>query len=262
MFRKYLTTIALITCLVAPSVVSAKDSQDFNDLEIKKLHEQIFTLVSNGQENQVETLPLYQKYQEIFREDSELKANYLLSLEANKASDDAIEIVEKGNKTYEIFEDGSFSVLTNSINAKPLDNSGGGFSTFGVVQDTGEQYYTATSGQLITNDARHDIWGAYKTAELHLVTQAKIYSTSATITNTSTSGTSSWFPGGFSSTGTSISTNNARTVQSVGDYAYTVTCPVGWGVCASTNFQIKTIIDVKYAGNGSITFTSRSIVTD
>lgn len=131
-------------------------------------------------------------------------------------------------------------------------------SAAGVIDTTGEQTYTGTVGQNFTNDAQFDNWGVTRTSSLHLVTKYTVYSTSATINSVNTTGTQAWFPESIGSTSTSILTNNARVVTSRGDYTIIQTCPNGWGTCGSYSRAIETTVNIKYAGNGSITFTVKS----
>lgn len=126
-----------------------------------------------------------------------------------------------------------------------------------VVEDTGAQIYTGRFGQEFTNDAQFNIYGLYKIHEMHLVTKYKIYSTTAEITSTSTAGTTSYFPGGFPSQEASILSNNARTVSSRG----TLVTTVGAGVeLSSRTWNFTTTITIQYAGDGTITFTARTII--
>lgn len=56
------------------------------------------------------------------------------------------------------------------------------------------------------------------------------------------------------------STLKTRIVEAHGEYNFSGTCPGGWGTCTGRYYDISTKINIKYAGNGVITFTVRSIV--
>ncbi|GAC42417.1 hypothetical protein [Paenibacillus popilliae] len=125
----------------------------------------------------------------------------------------------------------------------------------GVLRDTGEQQYTGRIGQRFTNDAQYHINLLNK---LHLVTDYKIYSRHAEITSTSTVGTKSGAPYSISQQ-SSILENNERTVSSRAEFVSTANLGIEW---SSKTYNITTTITVKYANDGVITFTARSIVRD
>ncbi|WP_270167170.1 hypothetical protein [Paenibacillus sp. SYP-B4298] len=257
---KVASILALSFLLVVPSVSATQKVPYLNKDELKELHLAILEHVTEGNEEEIETLPLFQKYDQIFNKYPSLKSEYVNDLDANNEEQQEKTTFVNNSKIYHVYEDGSFSVITNTTNAPTAPPVNNQIQARTITQDTGEQWYTATIGQSFTNDARHDIWGVYKVGEMHLVTTYTINSTAANITNTSTAGTSSFFPGSFGSTSSAVVTNNARTVMSKGEYQFNTTCPVGWGNCGTTNYEINTIIDVKYAGGGTITFTARSVV--
>ncbi|MEF3307441.1 hypothetical protein PV433_00840 [Paenibacillus sp. GYB004] len=260
---KLLLSFVLSLILVFPLSASAETASPVLDkAELKKLHKQVFDLVSEGKEDMVSSLPLFQKYDKFFHDNPKLKSEYVSGLDVYNPkklkNKNQITTSVKGSKTFYVMEDGSFMVLSNTVTgAEKAKNK---VNTLSVLQDTGEQWYNGGIGQSFTNDARQDIWGITKTGEMHLVTKYTIDSTSATITTVNTTGTRSWFPGGFSSQTATIVDNSARVVKSAGNYIYTVTCPVGWGICSTATFDIETTVDIKSAGGGNISFTVRSIV--
>lgn len=261
---KFIIT-TLIFILVFPGVSAAQQDTNLVDPEeIKELHSQVLNLVINNEEEKIESLSLYKKYNDIFENSPELEEQYFENLDSKKRDESKIteEFVTSNSQQVKVYEDGSFAIITNTLTTDEgtLVEEEPSISTYGVVQDTGEQTYTGSIGQAFTNNARHDIWGAYKVAEAHLVTNYTISSGSAKITNTKITGTKAWFPGVIQGS-SRVVTNNARITESIGEYQYSGTCPAGWGTCATTYMDITTKINIKYAGNGKITFTVRSIVT-
>lgn len=262
--KLFIVTV-LIFILAFPEVSSAQeDINAINSEEIKELHSQILDLVINNEEEKIESLPLLKKYNDIFEDSPELEEQYLKNLDSKNRDESKVaeEYVTSDSQQVKVYEDGSFSVITNTLTADDgtFVEEQPSISTFAVVQDTGEQTYTGSSGQAFTNDARHDIWGFTKVAELHLVTNYTIASTTAKITNTKITGTKSWFPGVVQGS-SKVVTNNARIVEASGEYQYSGTCPAGWGTCSVKYMDISTKVNIKYAGNGKITFTVRSIVS-
>ncbi|MDN8593330.1 hypothetical protein Q0V21_31855 [Paenibacillus sp. 11B] len=262
---KFIISMVIILTLSMPVVSSANTKEILDPNEIRELQSQILDLIVNENEEAVNDLPLYQKYQDIFNSNPDVEKEYINNLDVKKW--DTSKIVDKfnvdGSKMVTLFEDGSFSVLENNLTSEDgrVIEATPTMSARGVVQDTGEQTYTGSIGQTFKNDARHDLWGPYKIGELHLVTNYSINSGSAKISSTTITGTKAIFPAAVSGS-SSIVTNNARIVESLGEYNFAGTCPGGWGTCSGRYYDISTKINIKYAGNGEITFTVRSIVSN
>ncbi|GIP57033.1 hypothetical protein MKX50_08225 [Paenibacillus sp. FSL W8-0186] len=266
----FVAILSLSLVLSSSIFASPSPRAQINEEEIRILHEQTYDLVMQGKEDLVDSQPLVKKYKEIFEQNPELYVEYLStldiynSIELNKQVTDesSFTYTAKGNRVIKM-PDGSFIVehqsLKNNegIEIKPETNTGGGVSLFAVLQDTGWQSYSASTGHNFTNDARHDFWGVWKTQELHLVTKGKVQNTYIEITSTSTVGTSAWFPGKVASQSSSIVTNNARNVESTGDYNIT---GVIQEITYSKQIKITTKIRLDSASGGNVSYSIRSIV--
>ncbi|PQP83577.1 hypothetical protein C0Q44_02475 [Paenibacillus sp. PCH8] len=262
---KFIIAMVLVLTFSMPVASSANNEERLDPNEIRELQSQILDLVVNEKEETVNDLPLYQKYQDFFKSNPDLEEDYINNLDAKKWEESKIidRIKVNESKLVTLFEDGSFSVLENALTSEDgtLIEALPTMSARGVIQDTGEQTYTGKIGETFKNDARHDIWGPYKIGELHLVTNYSINSGSARITSTTITGTRAIFPAAVSGS-SSIPINNARIVESLGEYNFAGTCPGGWGTCTGRYHDISTKINIKYADNGVITFTVRSIVSN
>lgn len=268
---KYLRVFVLsfsLILLFSNSVLAASEKQSKLDFdEIRQLHEKVYQLVLNGQGDEVDNLPEVKKYKEIFAANPELYAQYVDSLDVKKA-DKVTKRFGKGGAQKTIdgkdiykMDDGSFFVLENKVQgATPIKAPSGRVGALGT-HPTSEQWYNAYEGQSFTNDAVWSAWGVYQQVVMHLVTDYKIYSQTATITSVSAAGTSAVIPSTVSSS-TSIINNNVRAVSSHGDYTQTdyIVYPLVPG--KSWTYGITTNITVQYAGNGNIAFTAQSIVQD
>lgn len=96
--------------------------------------------------------------------------------------------------------------------------------------------------------------------DMHLETRFKIYSNHAEIISTSTAGTTSVWPGAYSSKESFILTNNERIVTSQAKFTGTISIiKNGIGELVSRDFTITTTIHVRYAGDGIIHFTTQSV---
>lgn len=113
---KRMLGISLMLLLAVPMSAFAeqKAAPTLDKKEIKELHKEVLEPVSNGQEDQVSKLPLYQKYQSIFSENPEIAATYYKNLDVNnkqKVADTANQtIFTKNSKEFRVFPDGSFIV--------------------------------------------------------------------------------------------------------------------------------------------------------
>ncbi|GAC41454.1 hypothetical protein [Paenibacillus popilliae] len=128
-----------------------------------------------------------------------------------------------------------------------------------VLTDTGEQWRTARVGQKFTNEAQYFISPGLDV--MNLQTDYKIYRRQAEIISTSTAGTKSVWPINFLSQESSIVSNNDRTVSSRAQFTVAITVAgKGIGEISNRTYTITTTIKVKYAGDGVIHFTARSVV--
>lgn len=264
--------VILSWSLVVSSSIFARPSPQsyLNEDEIKVLHEQTYSLVVNGKEGLVDSQPLVKKYKDIFEHNPELYLEYLSKLDVNDANkirekladESSITFTSKGDRVIKM-DDGSFIVEHSSLkNSKGIEVKSEGnsdsFKLFDVHQDTGWQSYTAnSSGESFTNDARQDYWGLWKTQELHLVTKYKVYTSTIEITSTSTAGTSAWFPGKVDEKSSKINKNNAKEVESMGEYTI---AGVVKEITYSKDITITTNIKINNASGGKINFSVRSIV--
>ncbi|MCP3773523.1 hypothetical protein NLX71_09390 [Paenibacillus sp. MZ04-78.2] len=120
---------------------------------------------------------------------------------------------------------------------------------------TGEQTYTTTEGAKHVNNAQVDIWGIYRGASLHLVTNYTVNSTSIKIDDTNTSGTKDLFPVKVDVKKNATLSNSDRNVASYAEYLVTF---IHEKLGASNTWRLETHLKVLYAGNGSITFTAET----
>ncbi|MFS0838025.1 hypothetical protein [Paenibacillus sp. 1P03SA] len=250
--------LALALTLSVVPTLSANASPVLDQKEIRTLTGQVLALVQEGKESEVENLPLSKKYKEIFEKNPDLKTKYINSLDVTNAAHnrelrDTAKTFKKGDRTFTVFEDGSFSVTKNTINAPKVEN--------GIVatgsSSTGEQWYSAFEGQSFVNDSQTDLWAVVKSGELHLRTNYNIYSTSATISDVNYAGTWTVWPLTLVSSTTSTQINNQRTVNSKGEFVLQNNCG-SQGACTSLTHVGYTYITVQYAGDGTIKFTVKS----
>lgn len=100
------------------------------------------------------------------------------------------------------------------------------------------------------------------THDMHFRTTYKIYSQHAEILSTSTAGTTSLWPGSYSSKETSILNNNERIVRSQAKFTAAISVVKnGIGELATRDYTMITTIHVRYAGDGLITYTVSSTVS-
>ncbi|EPY12833.1 hypothetical protein [Paenibacillus alvei] len=264
LFRS-VTLVLALSLVMSMTVMASPQKSEFNVSELKLAQDQAYEMVLRGEAEQADSNPTIKKFKNYFEQNPEAYAEYINTLDVlnqdkvnAKLANSEFTTTADGKLVMRM-NDGSFLVTHNTLTdvdgnimlpESPL-------LTNAVIQDTKWQTYSATIGEKFTNDARHDFWGTHKMQEIPLVTKYTVNSTAIQITDTSTTGTASWFPGTVEPGTPRVLSNNAREVEATCGYKYGGL--VDWG-SFSKSASITTSLKVNYAGSGSISFSVRSIV--
>lgn len=146
----------------SPSVVTYND---FNK-KAKSISGKVLTLVKEGAADQVDKLPEVAQLKEELNRNPELAQQYFSSLEAVKAlkSGNLHITVDAGQSKIVEFGDGSFVSVSSTITT--IEQPASKVTTEGSIQpmDVPGTIYKGL------DDYKYEIYGGYKTAELHLNT--------------------------------------------------------------------------------------------
>ncbi|MEI2467812.1 hypothetical protein, partial [Niallia taxi] len=244
------------TELELPPVTMEKDYREMMNI-IKK------NVIAGQSEKEIANIPEVIEFQKKYTSEQinlylnnkieAFKSNNL-DIKKNKLdSTIASSVIEVGKNEKQIIEypDGSFSVFEN---VTELDNN---TDVNPIIMPMAS--HSGKPGTKYTTTNTKEFWGFYLAARAVLITKYTVNKSSIKINDTDDAGSKSILPTTLTLRGTSIVTNNAKSVESKGNFMRTNGVVIGGqAIGFSSNFTLRTKIKITSSSSSKVNFTTTS----